>query len=767
MLNKDSQRELAYVVTIDDIKPIEGADRVETAIVGGWRIMVRKDQFKPGDPAIYFEIDSRLPETEAFKFMEAKGYKVKTQKYFKGTVISQGLLMGAEDFGWKVENGVIIDDEGKMHTFINDSRFLTEQLGVTYYDPADVKRKADPVAIQPRRGKKVWKWLMKRSWGRWILGKLNLQGSHKEQWPEWVKKSDEERCLAGKTKIATDHGDILLSTIVNKQLPVKVRSFNQDTGQIEYKEITSYQKYSVEENELLDIEFIQYKKGDTKRNRVVCTGDHKFYVDGNYVKASELKVGDKLARLSFLPDERCHQFLYGMLLGDGSITYDKRRKISRAKFQYCQGVDHNEYFELIKDAFGVEKEYLCKSGYTNDYSIRKICFSDAAIESNLINMNSIVDHKFKVTKEFCDSLSEAAIAVWYMDDGTIRHRDEAWLGSSLEISSNAFSESENELLADMLRTRFGISCRVKYDSTRGFYSIYINTDGAKAFCNLIASYVPECMRYKLTQEADSSIPFNRSLWPDGNCEYMNVSTEIVDIKPFVNHTNGYHIQGSVYDIEVADNHNFYANGILTHNCQNMPWVLEDKSPWVVTEKIDGTSTTFAMKRNKWPHKNDYYVCSRNVVLYSANQKAYYDTPKNYYWEMADKYNMKEVLEDLLKRYPTANWVYIQGETYGSGVQKRDYSIKGRDLAVFNLVLSHCGRLDSVTMKEVLSKYNVPCVPILEEEYILPDTVDDLLNYAEGNSMIDCLMREGVVLRSQDGQRSFKAVSNKYLMKYHG
>ena len=156
-----------------------------------------------------------------------------------------------------------------------------------------------------------------------------------------------------------------------------------------------------------------------------------------------------------------------------------------------------------------------------------------------------------------------------------------------------------------------------------------------------------------------------------------------------------------------------------------------------------------------------------MVLYSASQKAYYEAPKNYYWEMADKYNMKEVLEGLLKDFPCADWVYIQGETYGDGVQKRSYSLKGRDLAVFNLVMSHCGRVDTITMKAMLDRYKVPCVPILDNGYTLPDGVDDLLEYADGSSVIDGGMREGVVLRSHDGQRSFKAVSNKYLMKYHG
>lgn len=63
--------------------------------------MTRKNTFQPGDYAVYFEIDSKVPETEPFKFLEKKHYKVKTQKYTfggKGNFISQGLLMSLEDF---------------------------------------------------------------------------------------------------------------------------------------------------------------------------------------------------------------------------------------------------------------------------------------------------------------------------------------------------------------------------------------------------------------------------------------------------------------------------------------------------------------------------------------------------------------------------------------------------------------------------------------------------------------------------------------------
>ena len=132
MLNANNKRELAYTVRIDAIEPIIGSDNCEAAVVGGWRIMVRKETFKVGDIAVYFEIDSKLPETETYAFLEKKHYKVKTQKYTfggKGNFISQGLLMSFKDFGW---------DANKYEV----GTFLTETLGVTYAVAEDNKRKA-------------------------------------------------------------------------------------------------------------------------------------------------------------------------------------------------------------------------------------------------------------------------------------------------------------------------------------------------------------------------------------------------------------------------------------------------------------------------------------------------------------------------------------------------------------------------------------------------------------------------------------------------
>jgi hypothetical protein len=125
---------------------------------------------------------------------------------------------------------------------------------------------------------------------------------------------------------------------------------------------------------------------------------------------------------------------------------------------------------------------------------------------------------------------------------------------------------------------------------------------------------------------------------------------------------------------------------------------------------------------------------------------------------------------MLDDHPHDEWITLQGETYGAGVQQREYSLDGHDFAAFNLIFSSRGRVGTAEMITILSEYNVPCVPVVEKNIDFTDkfaTVEDMLLWAEGNSQIDELPREGIVFRTIDGQKSFKAVSNSFLLKYHG
>ena len=203
--------------------------------------------------------------------------------------------------------------------------------------------------------------------------------------------------------------------------------------------------------------------------------------------------------------------------------------------------------------------------------------------------------------------------------------------------------------------------------------------------------------------------------------------------------------------------------------QNLPQLFPpDNTEWFVTEKIDGTSTTMTMKRKHF-NRYDYYVCSRNVCFDKADKECFYET--NVYTEMAEKYKLEDVLKSILKRYNDLAFVTIQGETYGKGIQDRDYHMNDIDFKVFNLILGYktgeVKRLNPKDMTEFLVIYGLPCVPILEEHFILPNSIDEMVAYADGDSVIDGDYREGVVLRTYDGVNSFKAVSNTYLLSKFG
>lgn len=206
MLNKGNQRELAFLTKIDEIRPIEGKDRVECAVVGGWTVMVQRGKYQPGSVAVYFEIDSKVPEDkECFAFLEKYHYKVKTQK-FKG-FYSQGLLMGADELGWTEKDGVYIDNKGKSHSVEDESRFVTKELNVVYADPDDNKRKAKTnpdarinaaLARHPKFAKKYGKLVKKNKVAKTLF--LLLFGKKKDsetafptKFP-YVHKTDQERC---------------------------------------------------------------------------------------------------------------------------------------------------------------------------------------------------------------------------------------------------------------------------------------------------------------------------------------------------------------------------------------------------------------------------------------------------------------------------------------------------------------------------------------------------------------------------------------------
>jgi RNA ligase (TIGR02306 family) len=122
----NTDRKLASVVKIVDIQPIVGADAIMVASVKGWKVVVKKDEYKVGDLAVYYEIDSFLPVRPQFEFLRkssfkrmgsSEGFRLKTIR-LRGQ-ISQGLLT-------PIPEGISNPKEGDD---------LTEALDIVKYEP--------------------------------------------------------------------------------------------------------------------------------------------------------------------------------------------------------------------------------------------------------------------------------------------------------------------------------------------------------------------------------------------------------------------------------------------------------------------------------------------------------------------------------------------------------------------------------------------------------------------------------------------------------
>lgn len=199
-------------------------------------------------------------------------------------------------------------------------------------------------------------------------------------------------------------------------------------------------------------------------------------------------------------------------------------------------------------------------------------------------------------------------------------------------------------------------------------------------------------------------------------------------------------------------------------CENLPWVLGYERPLIVTEKLDGTSTTFILER-KGKNKYEFYVLSRNVRQADEKQECYHD--HNIYWDMAFKYDIENVLKDILLNNPELTYVCIQGESVGA-VQGNPLKLKEDDFYAFNFIDSKHGRVNSLAGKSLLEIYGIKWVPILDTDFHMPTDMEEFKQMATAPSVVNPnVMREGIVLRDPTNDFSFKNVSREYLMKHNG
>jgi RNA ligase (TIGR02306 family) len=175
-----------------------------------------------------------------------------------------------------------------------------------------------------------------------------------------------------------------------------------------------------------------------------------------------------------------------------------------------------------------------------------------------------------------------------------------------------------------------------------------------------------------------------------------------------------------------------------------------------TEKLDGTSMSTYLK------DGEFGVCSRNLELK--------ETETNSLWSIARTIK----IEDKLKSY--GDNIAIQGELLGPGINGNIYKLNILLFRMYNVFDIKTGEYFGFGDFLLFAKdFGFDTVPIVFSEFVLDHGIQELLTIADGYSVLNSeILREGLVFRGLQeirdpdlGRLSFKAISNKFLLKYGG
>lgn len=374
-----------------------------------------------------------------------------------------------------------------------------------------------------------------------------------------------DECFPGYTQIATNKGNFSIFKLYDlwkkkEEIPL-IKSYNDKTKKFEYKQMTfGWKKYT---KELVEVQF--------GKKTIDCTPNHKFLTTLGYKEAkiltnNDILIGiydDKLRENVFakgLNDDQI-QIVLGSFLGDGNIDMTKN---DRYRLRIQHGIDQKEYCEWKAKIFNCKTKYVG----TNKFSKKQImCFQTKLFD---------FENKFPKKKTFCpqwilDKIDFRAIAIWFMDDGSINKKT-----LNLKISTCHFNEDSQKLLVKKL-TDLNFYCHY-YKDKRGYYYINLNKKGTINLISKIYSYmlIFNNLKYKIISKLllnhleDNFTNLKKYKW---NNNFLEIGTcRVTDV---INIKNIKNLETCVYDIEVENNHNFIVCGKnnnigpVVHNCHHI------------------------------------------------------------------------------------------------------------------------------------------------------------------------------------------------------
>ena len=209
--------------------------------------------------------------------------------------------------------------------------------------------------------------------------------------------------------------------------------------------------------------------------------------------------------------------LIGMILGDGCLNVRRQKEngyVSQTlQLKHC--ARQTEYLEhkacLLHSIFGGVKPTVKRFNNSGYPGVR---LSKSNKYFVALHRKLYPGGKKTITVWALSNLSLQAIALWYMDDGSLTLHKRAGKIHAREIYLNTYCTlGEAKLVRDYFSNNFLVNFRIALH--KGKYRLACNTENTKKFISLVAPYIIPSMAYKIDMKYHC-----QARVPDGSKELL-------------------------------------------------------------------------------------------------------------------------------------------------------------------------------------------------------------------------------------------------------
>ena len=400
-------------------------------------------------------------------------------------------------------------------------------------------------------------------------------GSHANFVSKWEKlkigKIDVlicDECFTYDTLITTSIGQLKIGDIVENKLDVKVLSYNHKLKKTELNSIVEYLSNGVKK-------VIKINLNDGKY--IICTPNHKIYANDNYIQAKDLKYGDKLFILSEnIQKEKIRtKILFNTMLNK-IYRKGKRKKNTNnenKKWEYITNCCKRLSI-MWKRVFYTRKDYkkilfnklFCKmeneskrnngeSLHTgikteNISSINRKLQEQAGIENTFIKKNDIEE-------------SNASTKINRKNEKFLN-----WKNIFIKRWKWKINTTTNKIISRNIgidKLCHGISNSNTEGIERNEFNSTIPTNTLQSRCWNTIKEISNRNRWCFSQDKKMEILRQKE---NRDIEYAWVeSVEILESGNRYGYEECNNDHQPTYNLEIENNHNYFANDILVSNCQ--------------------------------------------------------------------------------------------------------------------------------------------------------------------------------------------------------